>query len=284
MLSRHDGFARTISTKATATLAKNLHEITVQISSVPAWSLSSLTGWAPMLRMGAAGTATVMGEWWSWEICAGMAGILGEVSLASHVSIQNFSFFYFPLPFSVSMGATIRVGNLLGAGDWRTALVTTKLALTITNIIMISCSVVVFFARNDFARIYTEDDRVIDTVSEVTTVYVFFIFLGGSTQCLRGVLAGCGRQVVNARVSLAASYAVGLPISYLFCFYLEWGLRGLWLGLVCSNIFRTIVLMWITFHQDWESCAKIAMAKATEKTATEAAEKPLATPTDEVDE
>ena len=21
-----------------------------------------------------AGTATVMGEWWSWEICAGMAG------------------------------------------------------------------------------------------------------------------------------------------------------------------------------------------------------------------
>jgi hypothetical protein len=27
-------------------------------------------------------------------------------------------------------------------------------------------------------------------------VYVFFVFLGGSTQCLRGVLSGCGRQVL----------------------------------------------------------------------------------------
>ena len=43
----------------------------------------------------------------------------------------------------------------------------------------------------------------------VTTVYVFFVFLGGSTQCLRGVLSGCGRQSDNARVSLVASYCVG---------------------------------------------------------------------------
>lgn len=102
----------------------------------PAWSMQSLRGWMPLLRMGGAGTLTTMGEWWSWEICAGMAGTLGEVALAAHVSIQNvrahtrslstkndgcvrtkndrlplalqFSFFYFPLPFSVSMAATIR--------------------------------------------------------------------------------------------------------------------------------------------------------------------------------
>ena len=40
----------------------------------PAWSFAACRGWGPLLRMGSAGTLTTMGEWWSWEICAGMAG------------------------------------------------------------------------------------------------------------------------------------------------------------------------------------------------------------------
>jgi Na+-driven multidrug efflux pump len=58
------------------------------------------------------------GEWWSWEICAGMAGTLGQTPLGAHVIIQNFSFFYFPLPFSVSMGATIRIGSACHLPVW----------------------------------------------------------------------------------------------------------------------------------------------------------------------
>ena len=84
-----------------------------------------------------------------------------------------------------------------------------------------TCAVIVFITRHDFARIYTNDERVREKVASVVDVYVFFVFLGGSTQCLRGVLAACGRQAVNARVSLVASYAVGLPISYALCFIFQ---------------------------------------------------------------
>ena len=89
----------------------------------------------------------------------------------------------------------------------------TKLCLAITNAIMVTAAIIVFFTRKDFARIYTNEQQIIDKVAAVTDVYVFFVFLGGSVQCLRGVLAACGQQAVNARVSLAASYLVGLPIS-----------------------------------------------------------------------
>ena len=137
------------------------------------------------------------------------------------------------------MGATIRVGNLLGAGSPQIAKKVLKLALTITNSIMFTCAFVVFLSRHDFARIYTNDESVREKVADVVNVYgefphvcfvcvcvcmcvsftcvrscacfrwhfslcsltlracwqiyaivVFFIFLGGSTQCLRGVLAG----------------------------------------------------------------------------------------------
>ena len=46
-----------------------------------------------------------------------MAGRLGEIPLAAHVTMQNLQFFTFPIPFGVSMAGTVRVGNLLGAGN-----------------------------------------------------------------------------------------------------------------------------------------------------------------------
>jgi MATE family multidrug resistance protein len=58
-----------------------------------------LKGWTPMLKIGAAGVASNMGQWWSWEIAAGMAGSLGELPLAAHAVLQNVGFFLFPLFF-----------------------------------------------------------------------------------------------------------------------------------------------------------------------------------------
>lgn len=155
-------------------------------------------------------------------------------------------------------------------------------------------------------RVYTDDERVAAKVADVTSVYVMFIFLGGSTQCLRGVLSGCGRQSSNAKVSLISSYVqfchtpmsgttsflfqshtrfyggsycVGLPISYMFCFQLDWGLAGLWLGLVVSNVFRTLALGRLVFGQDWDELSRVAQAKAAEKAVDKAESKPLASST-----
>ena len=69
-----------------------------------------------MVKMGSAGMLSTMGQWWSWEIAAGMAGVLGETSLAAHSCIANLGFFYFPVPFAVSTATTVSVGNSLGAG------------------------------------------------------------------------------------------------------------------------------------------------------------------------
>ena len=69
---------------------------------------------------------------------------------------------------------------------------------------------------------------------------------------------------------------MGLPISYAFCFQLDWGLAGLWLGLVVSNVFRTCALGRLVFGQDWDELSRIAQAKAAEKAVTKEESKPLA--------
>ena len=57
-------------------------------------------------------------------------------------------FFTFPVPFSVSMAGTIRVGNLLGAGNGAQGLTVTKLTLGCTNAIMLSTAVLVLIFRD----------------------------------------------------------------------------------------------------------------------------------------
>lgn len=48
------------------------------------WTKEALTDWGPMLRLGSAGTISLMGEWWSWEMASGMAAVLGPIQLAAH--------------------------------------------------------------------------------------------------------------------------------------------------------------------------------------------------------
>eukprot|EP01043_Picozoa_sp_COSAG02_P009770 COSAG02_NODE_335_length_24359_cov_282.817354_7_plen_82_part_00 len=62
----------------------------------------------------------------------------------------------------------------------------------------------------------------------------------------------------------------------MFCFQLDWGLAGLWLGLVVSNVFRTFALARLVFGQDWDELSRVAQAKAAEKAVDQAESKPLA--------
>eukprot|EP01051_Picozoa_sp_SAG22_P003390 SAG22_NODE_164_length_16817_cov_61.573573_9_plen_101_part_00 len=61
----------------------------------PGWSKEALTNWGQMLRLGAAGTISLMGEWWSWEMASGMAAMLGPIQLAAHAVLLNVGFIYF---------------------------------------------------------------------------------------------------------------------------------------------------------------------------------------------
>ena len=60
------------------------------------WSKESLEQWGLLAKLSTAGMMSTMGQWWSMEIAAGMAGTLGTISLAAHSCISNLLFFVFP--------------------------------------------------------------------------------------------------------------------------------------------------------------------------------------------
>jgi Na+-driven multidrug efflux pump len=59
-----------------------------------------------------------------------------------------------------------------------------------------------------------------------------------------GVLTGCGKQKIGARVNLAAYYLAGIPLAVLFAFFLHLN------GMVCTRLLACVIKYHssISFH------------------------------------
>jgi MATE family multidrug resistance protein len=138
------------------------------------WSSKALSDWAIIIKLGSAGVMGNMGQWWSWEIAAGMAGNLGQVSLAAHSVLQNVGFFMFPLTFGLSTATTVRVGTLLGAGRGTLAKTTSRAAVTNAGVLCLIITGGLTMLRNVYPRLYSPDSRVVSMASSLTTVYAVY--------------------------------------------------------------------------------------------------------------
>ena len=62
----------------------------------------------------------------------------------------------FPIPFGVSMAATVRVGNLLGAGNGPQGKTVTKMTFALTSEVQAVTCVTMYVLREQLPLIYTE--------------------------------------------------------------------------------------------------------------------------------
>ena len=58
-----------------------------------------------------------------------------------------------------------------------------------------------------------------------------------------GVLRGLGNTHTAMISNLVGHWALGLPVGYLLCFRLDWGVMGLWIGLSVVLIVVSLVLL-----------------------------------------
>ncbi|KAK3405004.1 hypothetical protein EUGRSUZ_K01280 [Eucalyptus grandis] len=73
-----------------------------------------------------------------------------------------------------------------------------------------------------------------------------------------GVLAGTARPDLGARIKLFSFYFIGMPIAILLAFKWEFGFRGLWFGLLASQISCVSMMAYTLMNMDWKQQAKRA--------------------------
>ena len=61
-------------------------------------------------------------------------------------------------------------------------------------------------------------------------------------------MAGCGLQMLNAKISISATWLWGLPLAYTLAFVLERGLLGVWEGQTLSTLMRQGLLFFFAMR------------------------------------
>lgn len=94
------------------------------------------------------------------------------------------------------------------------------------------------------------------------------ILMDGLVTVMIGIIKGIGRQGIATCAYLVCFYLISVPASFMFCFRLAIGLRGLWIGLTTGLIVLTAALALVIRKADWVRIAHQAKEKYLKESAS----------------
>jgi MATE family multidrug resistance protein len=143
-----------------------------------------------------------------------------------------------------SAGA-VRVGQALGRHDPDAAEHSGWMALMLGAGFMGLAGLYLVSMPELIMRIFTIDADVISLGASLLLLAAVFQLFDGLQVVATGVLGGTGDTRTPMVCNLIGHWLIGLPIGYVFCFLVGWGVFGLWIGLSLGLILVGVVLLWI---------------------------------------
>lgn len=193
-------------------------------------------------------------EQWSFELLVLLSGLLPNPALETSVlSIcLNTGDLIFMVASGLCTAISTRVSNELGAGHPQAAKRATNLVLCMALSEGLVIAITMFLLRNYWGYVYSNEEDVISYIARMIPILAISYLIDGLHSSLSGVLTGCGKQKIGARVSLGAFYLAGIPMAVLLAFVFRLNGMGLWLGILCGSMTKLFLLMWITMCINWE--------------------------------
>ena len=171
-----------------------------------------------------------------------MVGWLGTKQLAAHQIAINLASISYMAVLGISAAGGIRVGNAVGRQnifEIRTA----GFSAVLLGICVMFLSGTVFIIFNRFLpTLYIDNIKVIDIASSLIIVAAFFQIFDGVQAVALGVLRGLTDVKIPTIITFISYWILGLPIAYLLGFILEFGVVGIWVGLLIGLMASAIML------------------------------------------
>jgi MATE family multidrug resistance protein len=108
---------------------------------------------------------------------------------------------------------------------------------------MLVAGVVFFLAPKSLISLYTSDPRVLAVGPSLLWIAAAFqVFDGIQTVCT-GALRGLGETRFPMIANFIGYWVLGLPLGFILCFILHWGIYGTWIGLTLALIVISLTLL-----------------------------------------
>ncbi|KAF9621542.1 hypothetical protein IFM89_022769 [Coptis chinensis] len=173
------------------------------------------------------------------------------VSIASFAICLNYLHLDLAFMLGVCTAASIRVGGELEGAHPTVA----KFSAVVANcnsllISLIFCAIVLLYGGT-LSKAFTSDIEVIKAVSDFSPLLAFSIFLNGIEPILSGVAIGAGRAGFVVCSYACNYYLVGLGLGYGIAFMTNFGVSGIWWGVILGFLLQTITLVILAIRINW---------------------------------
>ncbi|KFY37544.1 hypothetical protein V494_04709 [Pseudogymnoascus sp. VKM F-4513 (FW-928)] len=222
------------------------------------FSYRALSNWGPMIKLAIPGLVMVEAEFLAFEVLVLASSYFGTTHLAAQSVLGTISAITFQIPFPLSIAASTRVANLIGATLSGAARTSAKVAVYGAVLVGLFNVTILWTLRHHIPQLFTNDPEVIELVARVLPLCAAFQLFDALAALSNGLLRGLGRQEIGGYLNLFCYYVVALPISFGTGFGLDWKLEGLWggvaigLGLVAAGEGFFLVTT------DWEHAVEAA--------------------------
>lgn len=207
------------------------------------WAGPQLDRLQRLVRLGAPAAGQILLEVGAWNLSTFAAGYLTPVALATHTIALNYASISYMVPLGVSAAAAVSVGHAIGAGDPARARRAGWMALALGTGFMVCAGVVFLVAPRPLIMLYTQDAQVLALGPSLLWIAAAFQIFDGIQTVSTGALRGLGETRAPMFANLVGYWVMGLPLGFILCFVLKWGVYGMWIGLTLSLIVIAMSLL-----------------------------------------
>jgi len=198
-----------------------------------------------LLALGLPAASQVGAEVGVFALATALSGMLDPISSASHQIALNMAGVAFMIPLGLGSAGAVRVGHAVGAGDRPRAAAAGWTAILLATLVMVASGLTFVLIPEWLIGLFSTDPSVLSVGTSLLLLAAIFQLFDGIQGVITGTLRGLGDTRTPMTVNLIAHWLFGLPISYVLCFVVGWGVWGLWIGLSLGLIITGVILFWV---------------------------------------
>lgn len=169
-----------------------------------------------------------------------MAANQGNDAMAAHQVGMNLMGLTFAFGDGLQSTAVALIGRSLGAEDPDLAKEYGRTCRMIGAIIAVVLTFVYYFGARPLCGLFFEEEHIVELGVSILHVIIFVVIFQISQVIYMGSLRGAGDTLYTAIASMISVTFVRTFISYFCGYILNWGIAGIWLGVLGDQVSRYI--------------------------------------------
>jgi MATE family multidrug resistance protein len=187
---------------------------------------------------------TITAEAGLFSAVAILMGTRGSEITAAHQIAINFSATTFMVPLGLSAATTVRVGQLLGAGNTQGARICGMTGIVLCAVFMSISALFLLVFSNAVVSLYTDDIAVKDIAISLLFMAAIFQVADGIQIGSAGALRGYKDTRMPMAINTFAFWVLAFPLAYLAAITYQAPPNYIWAGFIVGLSVAAVLLAW----------------------------------------